>query len=167
MLFVCNKHLVYNHVMSDSSSLSLRTVSMADAQLLLAWRNDPVTRNASRNDNQVGLDGHEAWLTRMLASADHVLRIAEADGAPVGVVRADRNNDGWELSWTVAPQARGRGFGSRMLACFVQSLDGRLLAVIRKDNAGSKKIAAAAGLKHTGEADDPQYEHWTRSGTAA
>jgi RimJ/RimL family protein N-acetyltransferase len=153
--------------MRDPSFLSLRAVSMADARLLLAWRNDPVTRSASRNGDRVGRDEHEAWLTRMLASADHVIRIAEADGAPVGVVRADRSNDGWKLSWTVAPQARGRGFGSRMLVCFVRSLDGRLLAVIRKDNAGSRKIAAAAGLKHTGGADDPQYEHWTRSGTAA
>lgn len=135
---------------------------MADAPLLLAWRNDAAARQASRNADQVSWSEHEAWLTRMLASTDHLMRIAEADGMPVGVVRADRGDGSWELSWTVAPQARGRGFGSHMLRRFVQSLDGRLVAVIRKDNAASIKIAAAAGLKFEREAGDFGYELWTR-----
>lgn len=153
--------------MQSPCPVSLRAVSMADVALLLEWRNDPVTRRASRHVDEVGRSEHEAWLTRILASADHVIRIAEADGIPVGVVRADRRGRGWELSWTIASQARGRGFGSHMLSCFVQSLDGRLTAVIRKDNAASKKIAAAADLKFKGEADEREWEIWERSDNLA
>jgi L-amino acid N-acyltransferase YncA len=148
--------------MQDVRGVSLRAVSMVDAMLLLGWRNDPVTRRASRNTDPVSWNEHKAWLTRVLVSSDHVMRIAEVAGAPVGVVRAARSGDEWELSWTVAPDARGRGFGSIMLKTFVAELDGRLAAVIRKNNPASAKIASAAGLKCAGDAADTGYELWTR-----
>jgi RimJ/RimL family protein N-acetyltransferase len=133
---------------------------MCDAHLLHAWRNDPETRRASRQGGLVPWEDHLAWLSAVLASPDRVIRIAELAGEPVGVVRADRSADGWELSWTVAPEARSRGIGSNMLKLFAADLDGRLVAAIRHDNPASARIAAAAGLIRVASADDQDFEHW-------
>jgi RimJ/RimL family protein N-acetyltransferase len=140
--------------------VTLRPATMADARILHAWRNDPITLEMSRNTNPVSLPEHEAWMSRSLESRDRVIHIAEKGGKSVGVVRADRAPGGWELSWTVAPEARGHGIGAGMLQQFVASLNGRLLAVVRKGNVASAKIAAAAGLKHAGHADNPEFDLW-------
>jgi RimJ/RimL family protein N-acetyltransferase len=130
--------------------------------MLLDWRNDAATRSNSRNSGLINFEQHNAWLSGILASADHIIRIAEAGGRPIGVVRADRIAGGWELSWAVAPQARGRGLGSRMLRSFTASLDGRLLATVRKDNFASARIAGTAGFKRISGSDDPDFDHWVR-----
>jgi RimJ/RimL family protein N-acetyltransferase len=146
--------------MNPAGSITLRPASFDDADLLLAWRNDPLSRLASRNTALVKQDEHRAWLSRTLASADHRLMIAEEHGGPAGVVRADRIAQGWELSWTVAPEARGRGIGARMLVMFVEQLEGRLIAMIRKDNAASRRMASAAGLAQIAPADASGFEQW-------
>jgi RimJ/RimL family protein N-acetyltransferase len=149
--------------MKDVSALTLRPVSAADTDLLLKWRNDAQTRRASRNSALVTVAEHEAWLSRMLASQDHVMKIAEVDGTAVAVVRGDRIAQGWELSWTVAPAARGQGLGARILKAFVAGFEGRLSAVIRRDNVASERMAIAAGFALTGDTSDPDFKLWIRA----
>jgi RimJ/RimL family protein N-acetyltransferase len=148
--------------MTSSGPITLRLASLADADLLFAWRNDTQSRQASRNVDCVKREEHQSWLSRTLGSDDHRLMIAEVCGKPAGVVRADRVPQGWELSWTVAPQARGHGVGRRMLVMFVSVLEGRLVATIRSDNVASMRMAAAAGLSRLHSAEDPQFEQWAR-----
>ena len=147
---------------AEEAPLRLRPAGRADAPLLYAWRNDPETRLASHATDPIAWSDHVAWLGASLASPDRRLRIAEVDGEPVGVVRAARSSDGWELSWTVAPRARSRGIGRRMLRAFVESLDGPLCATIRRDNAASAKIAAAAGFVRVGDAEASGFDRWHR-----
>ena len=143
--------------------LILRPVTMADAGLLYGWRNNPETRRNSRTRSVVPWSDHQAWLAAGIASSDWIIRIAEGNGEPVGVVRAERLSHGWELSWTVAPHARGRGIGSRMLRMFVVGLDGRLVAIIRCDNVASAEIAAAAGLMRIGSDERHEFERSVRN----
>jgi UDP-2,4-diacetamido-2,4,6-trideoxy-beta-L-altropyranose hydrolase len=144
------------------ADLTLRPARMADARLLLEWRNDSATRLNSRKNAPITLDEHRAWLSRVLQSSDHLVRIAEASSTPVGVVRGLRIPEGWELSWTVAPGARGRGFGGQMLQHFTMGLSGRLVAMIRKGNFASAKIAANAGLRLVAGSSNPDFELWVR-----
>jgi RimJ/RimL family protein N-acetyltransferase len=144
-------------------NLILRPVTMADARLLHDWRNDPETRRNSRSGNVVPWSDHQAWLAAVIGSSDWVIRIAQWDGEPVGVVRAERLSHGWELSWTVAPHARGHGIGGRMLRIFVVGLDGRLAAIIRRDNVASAEIAAAIGLIRIGADERHEFERWVRN----
>jgi RimJ/RimL family protein N-acetyltransferase len=142
--------------------LTLRLVTDADAALLMDWRNDAATRSNSRSGEPVHPDQHNAWLSRVISSTDHVIRIAERRGVPVGVVRADRIEGGWELSWTVSPLSRGKGVGGRMLRTFAAGLDGRLAAVIRSDNHASRRIAETAGFRPTGDSPVSNFELWVR-----
>jgi RimJ/RimL family protein N-acetyltransferase len=145
---------------ADDRILTLRPATTADARLLHEWRNDPQSRQAWRNSAFVPWQEHCAWLAAVLVSPHHFMRIAEAGGEPLGVVRADRQDGGWELSWTVAPQARAKGIGRAMLRQFVAALDGRLTAVIRKNNVASARIAAAAGFQQCGETPTAEFDLW-------
>lgn len=142
--------------------LVFRPATLEDAQLLYDWRNDSETRRNSRYSVIIAWNEHEQWLSRALVSPDLILRIIEEASTPVGVVRADRVPDGWELSWTVAPEARGRGIGKRMVASFVTLFKGRAIAKIRIGHMSSAKVAAAAGLVQTGSVDDKGFQRWVR-----
>jgi len=123
----------------------LRGATRQDSDLLLAWRNDPLTMQGSLCSNPVAPDEHLSWLRRSLVSATRRLLIAEEDGVPVGTARLDYTPEGCELSWTVAPEARGRGVGKRMVAMAAE-LAPSVYARIRSDNAPSLAIARACGF---------------------
>ncbi|MCA9795568.1 MAG: GNAT family N-acetyltransferase [Candidatus Eremiobacteraeota bacterium] len=131
-----------------NAEVTLRPAGLEDARLLLEWRNDPVTRSASHNGAPVGRAEHEAWLARSLADPGRRLYVAETAGEPVGTVRADRLERGWELSWTVAPTARGRGVGTRAVQAALRARPGSpVWARVKVDNAASAAIARKAGMQ--------------------
>lgn len=130
------------------AAITLRPASLQDAALLLSWRNDPQTRAASHNTAPVEMSQHLAWLEAALADRARQLFIAEDDGVAVGSLRVDRQADGVsELSWTVAPAARGQGVGKRMLAVLLSTLEGPVRAEVKCGNTASMRIAESAGLK--------------------
>jgi RimJ/RimL family protein N-acetyltransferase len=124
----------------------IRQATAKDRDLLLVWRNDPETRLNSHNTVTVTADEHATWFAQSLASSSRRLFIAEDHGIPVGVVRVDLVTDYYELSWTVAPDARRQGLGKIMVTLVTQSLGGRIKAQIKQGNEASVAIAKAAGL---------------------
>ncbi|WP_394360360.1 GNAT family N-acetyltransferase [Amycolatopsis sp. SB7-3] len=137
-----------------------REATEADAGLLLAWRNDPRTRQASRSTAVITLDEHSAWLRGVLASPDRVLYVVELDGVPVGTVRFDREDEGvWEVSITLAPESRGRGLSASVLAegerAFTAGHRVRVVtAAVHRDNAASAALFDRAGYAETAPAVD-------------
>jgi UDP-2,4-diacetamido-2,4,6-trideoxy-beta-L-altropyranose hydrolase len=140
--------------------VDFRPATPDDAPLLRAWRNDPETRRWSFTSNEVRSDEHAAWLRKVLADPNRRLLIAFArDGQPVGTVRVDAlDAPACELSWTVAPEARGRGLGKEMVRAAAHGLGGELVARIKNGNTASERIAAFAGFVK--EADDNGNMLW-------
>ena len=127
--------------------VTLRFATVLDAELLLAWRNDPQTRLASHCTHELSLAEHLAWLNNSLANTSRRLFIAEKEGVPVGSARTDARADGVnELSWTVAPAARNQGIGKQMLRVLLVEISGPVCAEVRVGNTASARIAEAAGL---------------------
>ena len=140
--------------MATVSELTLRRASPDDGRLLYRWRTDPVTSAASHQSGPIDLSTHLAWLAAALADPQREIYIAEADGVAVGTVRVDREADASELSWTVAPEARGRGVGSRTVALAAASIPGAIRAEVKADNRASIRIAETAGMRFEREAGD-------------
>jgi RimJ/RimL family protein N-acetyltransferase len=137
--------------------MRLRPATIDDAERLFAWRNDPETRAASHQTGELRFHEHIAWLTRTLASQRRIY-IAEIEGQAVGTVRADPG-EVTELSWTVAPEHRGRGVGTQMVRLAVAMTEGPVRAEIKRDNVASQRIAVAAGLAFDREADGVMHFH--------
>ena len=133
--------------------IKLRPATLQDADLLFAWRNDPETRDASHNSESVRTDEHLAWLESTLNNERRKLFIAEEDDSPVGTVRADFVDGEHELSWTVAPSARGRGVAKRMVSLLAGQILTPIRAEVKPGNKASARIAEYAGLKFSEEVD--------------
>jgi len=144
-----------------SKTVTLRPATLTDAALLLSWRNDPLTREASHNSSPVSADEHDRWLRARLDNPDCKLMVAEHDGMPMGTVRADRRDDGWELSWTLAPSARGKGLAKQMVAMLANSIGEPVRAEIKAGNLASIRIAEYAGMRLDRETD--QVLHYRRA----
>jgi RimJ/RimL family protein N-acetyltransferase len=131
-------------------NVNLRPFVPADVEVLFFWKNDPVTRANSVNTEEVPWVDHFKWFQGVMADPKgKILRIAEIDGIPVGLVRTGLRDDGTvEVHYTVSPNFRRQGVGTRMVKMFVGiHLEvSQIVLPIKKGNIGSEKIAVSLGL---------------------
>ncbi|MEK7551841.1 MAG: GNAT family N-acetyltransferase [Patescibacteria group bacterium] len=140
--------------MKKDLTLTLRPATIADALMLLEWRNDEETRRQSVNMDKVLLETHLPWLEKVIANPNRKLMIAELEGTPVGTVRLDIEEPRSELSWTIAPKMRGKGFGTLMVIEAVKYFNKPLKIIIKPGNLASFKVAEKAGFKKINETAD-------------
>ncbi len=126
--------------------MELRLATFDDSELLLKWRNDAQTRASSRNKQEISKKEHEKWLKASLADPNRELYIAEINSIPVGTVRYDYDGQFYELSWTVAPEQRGKGIGKEMVSLLVEKINKPIRAEVYKNLKASRKIAEYAGM---------------------
>ncbi len=143
-------------------STRLRRAVFDDWSMLLAWRNDEQTRLMSIDTEPVPEDAHQRWLAASLVSADRHLFVAEVDGFPVGTTRLDRRDRGWEISITVAPEARGAGHGRQLLDMTAKWFDDNIgeeviLSTIKPSNPASLSLFTKIG--YVVVAEDDQLVH--------
>jgi RimJ/RimL family protein N-acetyltransferase len=134
----------------------LRPATLADADRLFSWRNDPVTCANSRSTAAVPREDHDRWMkfNVLMGQPEHAVIIAEALGDCVGVVRFDAAKDDlmtYEVSITVAPTHRGMGLAWPMLtgACGFFA-DFAINAEVRHDNTVSRKVFERCGFEEIG-----------------
>jgi|RhiMetdeSRZDD1v2_1073273.scaffolds.fasta_scaffold2483900_2 RimJ/RimL family protein N-acetyltransferase len=134
----------------------LRRARPADADVLLAWRNDPATRRGFLDASRVRRAGHDAWFARILGSDDSRLYIAEEQGRPVGQLRLDRRAARTaEVSFSVDVKERGRGVGDLLLrragtAARRELAASRVIGVVKPENVASAVAFLKAGYRFTG-----------------
>lgn len=138
--------------------LVLRPAVFEDAEMLFAWANDPQTRAASFHPEPIEFEGHCRWLRKKLASPSVQMFIGTDGGRPVGVIRFDLEAGAAVLSFTVAPEARGRGFGAALVAEGTARILGEGFAAVargcvRHDNAASRRCFVKAGFDRVQDAE--------------
>lgn len=128
---------------------------MTDAKVLHRWRNDPLTRANSNTSDEVPLESHVKWLESVLADPNRELFICEVDGEPVGTFRIDEDH---EISWTIAPEHRGKGLGKQLTAALPTDIT--LLARVKPSNLPTQKMLSSAGFERMSDEDGMQV--WLR-----
>ncbi|HEY69740.1 MAG TPA: GNAT family N-acetyltransferase [Anaerolineae bacterium] len=119
---------------------------MEDSELLLVWRNDPAVRRASHDQSEIELHAHQMWLRESLENPNRKIFIAEMGDVPVGTVRSDFQDGTYELSWTVAPEAREQGIGKLMVSMLAAQIEEPIRAEVRIGNVASVRIAEHVGM---------------------
>jgi len=130
-------------------TVTLRPAVLQDAALLYAWRVDADTVRHSIAPPPASFDEHSAWLTDQLQDPDVALYVAyDERGIDVGTLRIDRRGRGEsELSITVAPAQRGRGYSHDLIASGIRaSGDSRIVARVKPDNVRSLRAFRALGF---------------------
>lgn len=139
-------------------NLRLRPATADDSELLLAWRNDPVTRASAFSSAPISAEEHADWLARKLSDPRSLILIAELGGRPVGQVRLDAVSDEVaEMDVGVAPDDRGRGIGGAALVAAAREAPARLgvrrlRALVKLENEASLRAFRAAGFEPTSPA---------------
>ena len=95
--------------------LFLRDATSDDLELLLTWANDPCTRQNSFHTEMISYEEHERWFGRMMKDPDQIQYILMEDDTPVGQIRIRKEQGKGEISYSVAPEARGKGYGKKLL----------------------------------------------------
>jgi RimJ/RimL family protein N-acetyltransferase len=130
--------------------VTLRPAVLHDAALLYAWRVDGDTARQSVAPPPASLEDHSEWLAVQLRDPRVALYVAHDDerGCDVGTLRIDRRQSGeMELSITVAPEQRGRGYSHDLIACGIRAAgDIRIVARVKPDNVRSLRAFRALGF---------------------
>lgn len=132
----------------------LRHAKQSDSEMILIWRNDPVSRSMFRNSQIISLKTHQEWFNKMLKSeSNHILVASLKNGDQIGVIRLDfdKSFSEGEVSINLNPDFRGMGLGFDVLnSCssfveenFMQCR--KLVAAVKKTNHQSINIFLKAG----------------------
>ena len=137
--------------------LQVRRACFQDAELLWQWANDPTVRANSFHPEAIPLDTHIEWYKGKLASPDTCIWILELCQVPVAQVRYDRvDTDTAKIDFSVVPDYRGRGLGTRALvltsgvSCRELGMKS-LKAVVLSSNESSICAFRKAGFKRVGQ----------------
>ena len=94
---------------------NLRPATREDAAFVFRLSNDRLVRRNSASPGEIRWEDHIAWFSRMLSSPDCIFYIVESRGEPIGQVRFNRRERGWECSGSLLPDWRGKGLSARFL----------------------------------------------------
>jgi RimJ/RimL family protein N-acetyltransferase len=130
--------------------VKLRQARADDAACLYRWRIDAETVRQSTSPPPGSLDEHRTWLGRVLSDSAVALYIAYDDqrGIDVGSVRIERRSDHEaEISITVDPEQRGRGYSRDLVARGIDAAGNiRIIARVKAGNIRSLRAFRALGF---------------------
>lgn len=126
----------------------LREATIEDGVDILEWRNDPATRQNSYTKEVISLNSHMNWFQKKLADGNCHIFILMDDDKKAGNIRVDVSDSLGEISYMIAPGARGRGLGKKILALVEKELPASVTALtgmVLKTNGASEKCFLANG----------------------
>ena len=119
----------------------LRKAQMEDAIKALEWRNDETTRMNSFNHEIIRKEDHLEWFKRKLDDKACLLYILEDEEGPSGSIRIDLSGEIGEISYMIAPEKRGKGYGTEILGLVEKEIADTklktLVGFVEKDNNAS------------------------------
>lgn len=155
---------------STMGVLKVRPATSDDCRTLWEWANDLETRAASFHPEPIEWEQHVSWFKKKLADQNCLFLIGTVDEVPVGVVRFDIVGSHAELSITIGPAYRGRGYGKAMLGLATDEVlrTGRVHCIdafVKPSNLRSACAFKSAGFRKVGVTQrHGQQVLWFRKG---
>lgn len=139
-----------------SELLEFRNATMADAEILLAWRNDPEVRSVSFNSSTIQPAEHQQWLARSIAMPDRILLMAEdRQGNAIGKIQIDFTSatmNSVKIGIVVGQGHRARGLGTVLIEKSTSALFKaekhvqQIVAQVKPGNLASERAFRKAGF---------------------
>lgn len=136
--------------------VTLRPVTPQDSRSLWEWRNDPLTREASFNSQEIPFEQHQRWfLGRLNDTQTRIFIIVNSQRREVGYVRFNQLGEEAEVSIALDPKERGKGYGPVAIKAGAElvltiGLARRIIARIKPSNEDSAKAFTRAGFVPVG-----------------
>jgi RimJ/RimL family protein N-acetyltransferase len=131
----------------QSTQIRLRLARQEDGPDIWRWRNDPISRQYSFNSTPIPFEEHLIWWASSLANPKRKTYILENEqGEGLGSLRKDETENGEiELSWMVAPEHRGKGYGTTLLRLGLEG-ESACIALIKPENIASCRMVEKMGF---------------------
>jgi RimJ/RimL family protein N-acetyltransferase len=130
----------------DYNLLQVREARKQDLRLLFRWANDSQTRSNAFSSQKILIDDHTVWFENKLRDENcYIYIISLPDTYPLGQVRFDKDNEFWNIDYSIEKLHRGKGLGSSLLSaaleCFAKNHPGQQVkGEVKKDNYSSIKV---------------------------
>ena len=133
----------------------IRDVTVADADVLHSWRNEAQVQRISRQQRPISNREHVAWLSdRLSLLPSQPFWMFENEMVNIGIVRFDFDLvlKHFEISITINPLLRGRGFGESILNlaienCLIKHPGANFYAEAHQDNHASRQLFLNCGFE--------------------
>lgn len=132
----------------SENKIFLRRATMEDALDILRWRNDETSRANSFTKDVIDLDSHKKWLSKKLSQKNCHMFIMMDGQDKVGNIRVDVTDDAGEISYLIAPEKRGKGYGKKIIALIEKEMPDEvktLMGLTLKTNDASGRCFLASG----------------------
>ena len=137
--------------------LMLREVTGKDIDLLFRWANDPETRKNAFHTEQIPYETHRAWFVKMLADRDVLKYILcgcssnTGEMQDIGQIRLSVEEKEALIDYSIDPEKRGQGFGTRMILMAEERLrESRTDVIYCKGQVKNENIASAKAFEKCG-----------------
>jgi UDP-2,4-diacetamido-2,4,6-trideoxy-beta-L-altropyranose hydrolase len=142
-----------------NGGILLRRARPEDCRLIWKWANEPTIRAVSFSSEPIPWESHVRWFEAKLADPNCLLLIAEnGQHKEIGQIRYELQGAEAEVSVSLDPAARGKGYGAAMIAAsardaFARPGIARLRAYTKPDNEASIRAFLKAGYTLVGETE--------------
>ena len=145
--------------------LTLREVTGKDMDLLFQWANDSVTRQNAFHTEQIPYETHRAWFVKMLADRDvlkYILCSTNNAGEVqnIGQIRLSIEDGEALIDYSIDPEKRGQGYGTRMILMAEEKLrELRMDVIYCKGQVKHANIASAKAFEKCGYDMDEKEQY--------
>lgn len=156
---------------TGSRGCYLRLVDWGDIDLLFSWANDKELRKNSFSTNPITYEEHRTWFEKKYWQKDSQVYIFCEGRQEKGMLRLDFNENEVEISYSIAPGERRKGYGEKLIllaeeeichqfrkigmGCKANTGDACktafIKAQVKKENLASNRIFAKLGYVKHGE----------------
>lgn len=138
----------------------LREVEAADCRMLFDWANDFEVRKNSFQSDTIPYEIHIEWFQKKLADTDCEMFLCIVDKKEAGLVRIEYKGKEGVISYSVAKEVRGMGYGQKMLLLVEEKAARRaewLTGYVKPENIESQCIFEKLGYIKEREGDHLVY----------
>ncbi|MBU1196536.1 MAG: UDP-2,4-diacetamido-2,4,6-trideoxy-beta-L-altropyranose hydrolase [Proteobacteria bacterium] len=135
------------------AKIVLRSARINDAKLLYDWANEKETRAASFNPDPISWEAHLAWFEQKISDQNTWIYIARNHmNNDIGMIRFDKTEDFFKISYLIDKNFRGQGLGSGILKAGIEKiksdikLPAQFAGEIKTDNPASIKSFENCGF---------------------
>lgn len=135
----------------EEKKVYLRRATNDDMELLFKWVNEAECRKNSFNSKEITIEEHENWFNDVIKKDNCKIFIASLYGEDIGQVRIKMEGENIEISYMVALEHRGNGYGKEILNLVEiwlknnVSKDFNMIGKVKKNNIASVKCFESCG----------------------
>jgi len=142
-------------VMGEGRHCFLREAKWEDMEQLFLWANDKEVRKNSFSMEPISYEEHQEWYEKKLEEESTQMYILCDGSLEVGSLRLEYDAQGAEISYSIASEYRGHGYGKELISLAEQEvrrwaeMSGKAVikAQVKPGNQASKRIFTEAGYE--------------------